>query len=413
MSHTVKIDSLGARGDGFAQTQDGTVYVPYTLPGETVEVSGSGKRLTLERVIEPSEDRVAPTCRHFGTCGGCSLQHVSRDGYLQWKRGLVKDALRRAGLEFQPEPIIGCEPQTRRRAVFSARNLAQGQAFGFNASASHTIVDVAECPVMAAEITSRLAQLRELAALFGKTQRPFRMAVTSTRSGLDVDVSGLLAISDKLRRRAADFAVQNDFARISASGETIIEPDKPLVAFGETMVAPPPAGFLQATAEAEAIMADLVCGHLELSKRIIDLFSGCGTFSLRAARNSLVHAVESDAEALAALDTAFRFAAGLKTVTNEKRDLFRRPVTPLELKKYDGLIFDPPRAGAEEQARAIAKSDIRRVAAVSCNPTTLARDLAILVGGGYRLLSVTPIDQFLWSPHVEAVALLDKPRQRA
>ncbi len=159
-------------------------------------------------------------------------------------------------------------------------------------------------------------------------------------------------------------------------------------------------------------MARLVCEHLGKARRVIDLFAGSGTFALRLAKSAVVHAVEQDANALAALDIGFRFANGLKTVTHERRDLFRRPVTPMELKRFDGLVFDPPRSGAEDQARAIAKSDIRQVAAVSCNPTTLARDLSILVSGGYRLKSVTPIDQFLWSPHVEAVALLEKPRRR-
>lgn len=412
MSQTLKIKTLGTQGDGIAETDAGPAYVAFALPGEVVEAAGSGKRLALQTVREISPDRIPPACLHFGACGGCSLQHLQRDKYLEWKANRVTSALQREGVDIEPEPIVACEPQSRRRAVFSARNLVSGSAFGFNEAAGNTIIDIAECPVLVPEITAAFPHLRTLAALLGKTSKPARMAVGATDSGLDVDISGLDTISDKLRREIAALAVGNGFARVSIEGEIIIEPRKPIVAFGEISVAPPPGGFLQATVDAEAAMAALVCDHLAKAKRVIDLFSGSGTFALRLARSSVVHAVESEAQALSALDTAFRFATGLKTVTHERRDLFRRPVTALELKKFDGLVFDPPRAGAEDQARAIAKSDIRLVAAVSCNPVTLARDLRLLIGGGYRLKSVTPIDQFLWSPHVEAVALLEKPRRR-
>jgi 23S rRNA (uracil1939-C5)-methyltransferase len=182
--------------------------------------------------------------------------------------------------------------------------------------------------------------------------------------------------------------------------------------FGDVPVALPPGIFLQATAEAEQAMAGLVGQHFSRAKRVADLFSGCGSFALRLAARAEVHAVESDAAALAALDRGFRYATGLKKLTVEKRDLFRRPLTFKELAAFDGVVFDPPRAGAEDQAKQIAKSDVPFVAAVSCNPVTLARDLAILLAGGYRLKSVTPLDQFLWSAHVEAVALLEKPRKR-
>lgn len=412
MSRTLKIDKLGAQGDGIADTDTGPVFVPFSLPGETVEVVGSGKRLALQAVRETSPDRISPACTHFGACGGCSLQHLEHGMYLEWKHDRVASALKRAGIDIEPEPIIACEPQTRRRAVFSARNLAAGPVLGFNEAAGNTIVEVTECPVLVPEITEALPRLRALAALFGKASKPIRMTVSAAKFGLDVDISGVEAVSDKIRREMSAFAVEAGFARVSVDGEIIIEPRKPTVTFGETTVALPTGGFLQATAETESEMANLVCNHLAKAKRIIDLFAGSGAFALRLARSSVVHAVESEAQALSALDTGFRFASGLKTVTHERRDLFRRPVTALELKKFNGLVFDPPRAGAEDQACAVAKSDVRHVAAVSCNPVTLARDLKILIDGGYRLRSITPIDQFLWSPHVEAVALLERPKRR-
>jgi 23S rRNA (uracil1939-C5)-methyltransferase len=215
-----------------------------------------------------------------------------------------------------------------------------------------------------------------------------------------------------MRKKASDFALAAGLARLSVEDEIVIEPRKPVILFGGVAVSPPPGGFLQAVAEAEEAMASLVTTHLAGAKRVTDLFAGSGAFALRLARNSEVHAVESDAPSLAALDRGFRFAAGLKRVTTERRDLFVRPVLAKDLDVYSGVVFDPPRAGAEALSKQIAKSDVPLVAAVSCNPATLARDLAILIEGGYVLRRVVPVDQFLWSPHVEAVALLTKKKRR-
>lgn len=283
---------------------------------------------------------------------------------------------------------------------------------GYYEAMSHRIAAIEECPISRPEIVARLDDLRALAALVTSSSEPFRMTVTSTASGLDVSVEDSGRLSDEARLKAADFTGRAGLARLSIGGEVIVEPKKPVVMFGTVAVESPPGAFLQATAEAEAAMAGLVTEHLGGSKRVVDLFAGSGTFALRLAAGAEVHAVESDAASLAALDRAGRFASGLRRVTTEKRDLFRRPLTVKELDRFDGLVFDPPRAGAEDQAKQIARSAIPRVAAVSCNPVTLARDLAILVAGGYRVTGVTPIDQFLWSPHVEAVALLEKPKRR-
>jgi 23S rRNA (uracil1939-C5)-methyltransferase len=238
------------------------------------------------------------------------------------------------------------------------------------------------------------------------------MAVTVTGSGLDVAVYESGKLGENQRRVASNFVMAQGFARLSIDDEIVIEPRKPVVMFGHVAVAPPPGVFLQATEAAEQTMADIVGDHLKRAKKVADLFAGCGSFALRLAAKSEVHAVEGDAAALSALDRGSRFATGLKRVTGERRDLFRRPLTFKELNAFDGLVFDPPRAGAEDQSKQIARSDVPLVAAVSCNPVTLARDLHILLDGGYTLKSVTPIDQFLWSPHVEAVALLEKPRRR-
>ncbi len=412
MSARFTIDRLGAQGDGIANTETGPVFVPFTLPGEVVMAAREKDRATLMAVLEPSPLRVEPACRHFGECGGCALQHLKTGAYNDWKRDKVVEALRRERIEADVAATIPCPPASRRRVVLSARRTEHGMLLGYNRAHSHTIIDIEECPIAVPEIVAALPTLRGLAGLISKTANPFHLTVTQTGSGLDVAAAESGKLSDSARTLASDFVIREGLARLSVDGEIIVEPRKPSVLFGDVSVSPPSGGFLQAVASAEAVMAELVTGHLGRAKKIADLFAGSGAFTLRLAKKSEVHAVEGDAAALAALDRGFRFASGLKRVTAEKRDLFRRPLTFKELNAFDGIVFDPPRAGAEDQSKQIARSDVPLIAAVSCNPVTLVRDLKILLGGGYRLKSVTPIDQFLWSPHVEAVALLEKPKKR-
>lgn len=404
------IDRLGAQGDGVARTESGDVFIPFTLPGETVNAARNKDRAVLMAVLEPSPLRVAPPCRHFTECGGCALQHLEADAYRAWKRERVVQALR--GIDCEVGPIVACDPHTRRRATLAARRTEAGMLLGFNRHLSSEIIPIEECPILLPEIVGAFDRLRAVASSICTTTKPFHLTVTATISGLDVAAQDSGLLDDRQRREAADFAIREGLARLSVDGEIVVETKKPVVMFGNVAVSPPPGVFLQATHQAEQAMAGLVGEHLAKAKRIADLFSGCGSFALRLASKSEVHAVEGDAAALAALDRGFRFGGGLKRVTTEKRDLFRRPLTFKELAAFDGLVFDPPRAGAEDQAKQIARSDVPYVAAVSCNPVTLSRDLRILLDGGYRLKSVTPIDQFLWSPHVEAVALLEKPRKR-
>jgi 23S rRNA (uracil1939-C5)-methyltransferase len=412
VSERLTIDRLGAQGDGVADTAHGPVFVPYTLPGEQVVVAVERGRSVLVSVERPSPLRIEPACRHFGTCGGCAVQHLDAEAYHAWKRDIVVQALKSRGIEAEVAALISCAPHTRRRAVFSARRTEAGTLLGFNRAHSSEIVPIEECPILLPGIVSAFERLRALAGLICATPRAFRLAVTMTASGLDVAAEGGGKLGDEDRRAAIRFVIDQGFARLSIDGEIIVEPKKPAVDFAGVAVSLPPGGFLQATHSAEQAIADLVTDYLARAKTIADLFSGCGTFALRLARRSTVHAVEGDAATLAALDKAFRATPGLRPVMVERRDLFRRPLSAKELARFDALVFDPPRAGAEDQAKQIARSDIPLVAAVSCNPATLARDLRILIDGGYRLKSVTPIDQFLWSPHVEAVALLEKPKKR-
>lgn len=412
MTVRLTIDSLGAQGDGVAQTERGPVFVPFTLPGEVVNAAVERDRATLMAVLEPSPLRVEPPCRHFGDCGGCSLQHLEDESYRAFKVERVAAPLRRDRIEIEPAAVRPCSPDSRRRVVLSARRAETRIILGYHRMQSADIVDISECRIALPVIVAALPMLRDLAALVCQTTKPFHISVTATSTGLDVAFSDSGTLPDAVRRIAGNFAIREKIARLSVDGEIVVEPQKPVIHFGDVAVNPPPGGFLQAVKFAEDTMVELVTGHLAKAKRVADLFAGSGAFSLRLAKNSEVHAVEGDAAALAALDRGFRFGSGLKRVTQEKRDLFRRPLTFKELSAFDGVVFDPPRAGAEDQSKQIARSDVPLVAAVSCNPTTLARDLRILIDGGYALKSVTPVDQFLWSPHVEAVALLEKPRRK-
>lgn len=412
MSTQFQIERLGAQGDGIARVPGGQVFIPFALPGETVTAARDKDRADLIAVLEASPQRIAPACRHFTDCGGCAIQHLENSEYLDWKRGKVHDALRGKSIEAEIAPTVPCAPNSRRRAVFSVRRTEGGMLLGYNRALSHQIIDIEECPVIVPEIESSLDRLRGLAAKICNTTKSFHMTVTHTESGLDVATSDAGKLPEEKRFEVSQFVIREGFARLSMDGEIIVEPTKPMVHFGDVPVFIPSGSFLQAVSTAEAVMVQLVMEHLGKAKRVADLFAGSGAFALRLAKASEVHAVEGDAVALAALDRGFRFATGLKRVTNEKRDLFRRPVTFKELNAFNGLVFDPPRAGAEDQCKQIARSDVPLVAAVSCNPITLARDLRILIDGGYKLKSVTPVDQFIWSPHVEAVALLEKPKKR-
>ncbi|MGO4482708.1 class I SAM-dependent RNA methyltransferase [Rhizobium pisi] len=414
-TETVTIEKLGAQGDGITSSAGGPVYVPFSLPGETVAIARVKSQGTIMSITTSSPDRQEPACRHFGpdglngTCGGCTLQHLADSPYRAFKRQLVIDALKSKGLTPEVAEIVPARPGERRRAVFAARKTEKDMLIGFNQAESHHIVAIEECPISAAGIIARLPAIKAIAASLATSAEPFRVTVLETLSGLDVAVDDVKKLSDPQRRKAVETVLNlRGIARVTLNGEILIEPSKPLIDFGGVQVSPPPGGFAQATKPAEEAMAELVLAHTGKAKRIADLFAGAGTFSLRLARIGRVHAVEAEAKALAALDLAARNTPGPKPVTVEKRDLFRRPLMTQEFKPYDAVVFDPPRAGAEFQCKELARSAVKRIVAVSCNPLTLARDLAILVEGGYRITGVTPIDQFLWTSHVEVVATLEK-----
>jgi 23S rRNA (uracil1939-C5)-methyltransferase len=415
---TLDITRLGAEGDGIAETAGGPVYVPFAHPGDRLKAAVEKTQGTIMAITEPSPDRIVPVCRHFGpdgengACGGCSLQHVDPALYAEFKRGLVVNALRSKGIDVEVGALVAAHPGERRRAILAARKTEKELLLGFNQAGSHHIVNISECPVLKPAIVARFGDIRVIGRALAPNAEPFRIGVLETLTGLDVAVDGLPKLTDAQRRAGIEVILKlRGIARVSLDGEILIEPARPVIRFGTTEASPPAGGFTQATAEAEEAMAALVSGIAGKAKAVADLFAGSGTFALRLAAQSKVHAVEGDGRAIAALENAARNRQGLKPVTVEKRDLFRRPMMTSELKAFDAVVFDPPRAGAEFQSKELARSTVRKIAAVSCNPQTLARDLSILVSGGYRVVSVTPIDQFLWSPHVEVVAALERPKR--
>ena len=405
----VTISALGAQGDGIATLREKQVYVPFALAHETVSISGTGARRVLERVITPSPDRIIPFCPHFGRCGGCQVQHLGDSAYVAWKVEQLASAFAREGLTIEPQPLRRFERDARKRAVLTASFGSGELSLGFAEKSSHSLVDVDTCPILVKPLNRILPQVRSLLQVFKPVRKDIRVHLLSARNGTDIALSFSGKKPDGLIRAVSAHPAVSAFARISINGETVLERDRPILEIGRALVSPPPEAFVQASASAEAAMAELVSSHLAPCNKVADLFSGFGTFALRLAENSLVHAAESDGDALAALDRAWRETGGkLKAVTHEKRDLYRRPMMAKELKGFDGAVFDPPRAGAEAQALQLAQSGVRKIAAVSCNPVTLARDLRLLVDGGYRIVSATPIDQFAYTPHLECVILLEK-----
>ena len=410
------VDKMGAQGDGVAYETSGgdQIYLPFALPGERTRAEITGDRARLLEVLQPSPDRIAPPCPHFGHCGGCALQHWAQAPYLAWKAAVIGEALARERIETQILPAFASPPGSRRRLALHARPGAGAEArLGYKARGSWRLVEIEVCPIADPRLQAALPSLRRLAsAFFGTPRSAPILHATWTQTGLDVDVTGVErrsgGLSADARIRAAEAAQAGDMARVTLAGEIIYQARWPMVRLGLASLALPPGAFLQATPQAEAAMAAFAAEALAGAARIADLFSGVGTFAFRLAETSQVLAADSSGGAIAALSEARSSAAGLKPIIAETRDLFRRPMLAQDLKAFDAALFDPPRAGAAAQAAQIAESRLARVVGVSCNPATFARDARILLGAGFRLERVLPVDQFLWSPHVELVGVFSR-----
>jgi 23S rRNA (uracil1939-C5)-methyltransferase len=411
MTERLTIARLGHRGDGVAETAAGPAFVPYTLPGEVVEVEafpGHPDRRHLLRVETPSAQRIAPICPHFGVCGGCQTQHWDFERYREWKHALVGAALRQAGVDAPVGALIDAHGEGRRRVVFHARrSVHEVLEVGFAAYRAHHIVSIDRCPVLAGALDGAIGAAWALAEALGAMKKPLDIQVTATDAGLDVDVRGSGSLPPQRASALVRLTEAHRLARLTRHGELIARRATPTVRIGKAMVALPPGAFLQATAEGEAVLGRLVTEHVGAARLVADLFCGVGPFALRLAERSRVVAVDADSAAIDALREAAK-ASGLRPVEAQARDLFRRPLTLEELRHHDAVVFDPPRQGAEAQARALAASKVPLVIAVSCNAATFARDARLLVDGGYRLTAVTPVDQFRHTAHVEIVGRFER-----
>jgi 23S rRNA (uracil1939-C5)-methyltransferase len=399
----VEITRLGAHGDGVAEGPEGAIYVPFTLPGERVLAEMAGSRAMPVEILRASPDRIPPVCPYFGACGGCALQHLGWQTYLEWKRERVVEALAAQRIEAEVAPVRAFAVHSRRRAAFTAMKTGRELVFGFRRALSHDIIDISQCPILMPGLEAALPALRTLCVAL-LPQGEARIVVTACDNGLDLLIEPEGRHRPAMTTALAALAQEAGIVRLAWRSDILFSTAPARVMLAGVTVEPPPGAFLQAAPEAETVMAELVADAVGKAKTVADLFAGLGTFTLALARRAKVTAVETDAAMLAALAAAARQASGLKPITTLRRDLFREPLAPGELNAFDAVVFDPPRAGAIAQAQTLARSKVARIVAVSCSPASFARDARVLIDGGYRLGRVTPIDQFIFSPHVELVA---------
>ncbi len=422
MRHEIEmaIDQIGGRGDGVGQAGDKRIYVPFTVPGDKVLVRlgatlGDGFEGRLVKLLSEGPGRTAPPCRHFGDCGGCALQHVEGARYLAWKHDMVVSALKRRGLPLDGlEAIRPAEPRTRRRADFSAVRREEDLLLGFHARGEGRVVHLKECHVVLPEIVALLPALREALTALLRPADKADIVVNALDDGLDILIVTTAPLGQGGKKRLSALAEGLGVVRVSrrhpseARAETLVERGRAAIAFGGVKVEVPPGAFLQATRAGEAELTEIVRAGVGAAKRVADLFCGAGTFSFAlASGGASVFAVDEAPRLVQAVEGAAK-AAKLARVTAKVRDLIARPLAAQELNEFDAVVFDPPRAGAQAQALALAKSRVPTVVAVSCEPGTFARDAQILAKGGYKLKRVVPIDQFLWSPHVELAAVFKR-----
>ena len=384
---------------GLGKVDDGRTLLPRVLPGEEISVTQDG----TVRIVTPSADRVAAPCRHFKTCGGCAMQHANDEFVANWKLEIVQKALTAQRITTTYRDVLTSPARSRRRAKIAGKRTKSGAMLGFHAKGTHNLIATLDCQLLAPGIMDAFPALEKLVVIAASRKAEIALTVTETAAGLDVFVDTETPLTPELRQTLAVFAQDNGIARLVWPDEPVVTMNSPEQAFGNTRVTPPAGAFLQATKHGEASLLGAVDEITKGANRIIDLFAGCGTFTLPLAERAEVHAVEGEADMIAALDRGWRGGHNLKRVTSEVRDLFRRPLEPDGLRKFDAAVIDPPRAGAEAQIATLATSDINTIAMVSCNPITFARDAVQLEKAGFTLNWVQVVDQFRWSPHVEVV----------
>ena len=418
MSHKITINEIGGRGDGLADLNGKTIYIPYSAPGDVIDAKINGSRGQLRHIHQKSDHRIDAICPHFTKCGGCSLQHIHATYYREWKEGLIRTALENQGLSnIEIAPMIISPLSSRRRVTFQAIGRSDEQiVFGYAEKGSHNLIDIYDCPILISDIKALIEPTKKLISGMLKKKEKMTVSMTMGDNGIDLVLKGKGDVDLNLRMDLAEFAEKNDLARISwydtspknTRYELLAERRKPFVTIEDQKVFFPEGSFLQATKEGQDALIHLMLDGIKGANRVVDLFSGCGTFSIAAAKSANVHAVENNEEMLTALKVSANQMLDIKQVSNELRDLFLRPLLPHELNQYDVAIIDPPRAGAKHQMAEILQSDLKKLVMISCNPITFARDVQCLTDAGYKMGAVTPVDQFLYSPHLEIISVFEK-----
>ncbi|MFT6556890.1 class I SAM-dependent RNA methyltransferase [Sneathiella sp.] len=413
------VDHIGMNGDGVAYHNERPYYIPFTARGDHIlatvgEKRGKGFAASIDTIVSPSQDRQEPKCRHFGSCGGCGLQHLKPDVLADWKQEKIRQSLRSIGAaKTTVDPVRTSPEYSRRRVEFIAAKRKKGVMIGYHLRRSHQIFDVGECPLITSPLLALVKPLRTVLAEVMPRNSQARLTISDTLNGPDLLITGPISADLEARERLATFAQTAKLSRVALINESdnmlevIAELKPPLIQIGSDTVAIPPGGFLQATQEGQDALIEMLLDALPKDAKVLDLFSGCGSFSLPAVHQAKsVHAVEGDKSLTAALQTAAN--SKMLHIEAEYRDLFRRPLLPEEFAPYDTVIIDPPRAGAKAQVEELAFSNVKTIIFISCNPVSYARDAEILLDRGYMLSNVTPIDQFLWSSHVELFSVFTK-----
>jgi 23S rRNA (uracil1939-C5)-methyltransferase len=410
----VTVEKLGAQGDGIAEWQGEPVFLPFTVPGDRVRAEtgarrGSGHECRVVERIEAGPRRATPICRHFGRCGGCALQHLVPEDYQAIKLDALTAAMRRVGIDPAIVAPLRTVSPTRRRVrlgLARPRDPRAPAVVGFRERFRHTLVDLSECHVLEPALLALIDPLRQIAPELMPPGALAEAMLTRCDAGVDLLIESDAPPTLRALEALAALAAHRDLARIvwrtGRDDMPVVERRPVRVVFSGTAVPFPPAGFLQASAAAEALLVAEVVVAIADRHPVLDLYAGLGTFTFALAGAGRVHTIEGDAPAVVALNQA---AVVMPHVTAERRDLDRNPLSAAELAPYAAAVFDPPRAGALNQAAEFAASNIETVVAVSCNPATFVRDAARLIAGGFRLERVVPIDQFVWTSHLELVAV--------
>jgi 23S rRNA (uracil1939-C5)-methyltransferase len=389
----VTIESLNWRGEGVS----GEKIFRHVLPGEVVDD-------TTGRVVQSSPERINAFCKYYARCGGCQLQHWEMGAYQTWKMNLITTALAKRGIDASVSKIIDAHGVGRRRVSLHVRKRDGVVTAGFMAPRSHDLIDIDQCPILTPALDSATTIARRLGSRLGDCD----VALTAADNGLDVAVKVERKVAEEQLPKLAGLVGELKLLRLTVNGSLVATQGTPTIAMGKGLVQLPAGSFLQATQQGEETLSARVLEVLGKSKSVADLFCGIGPFALRIANHAKVLAVDTDKPAINALAQAVRVTPGIKPLRTEVRDLMREPVVVSELKEFDAVVFDPPRAGAEAQAKQLAKSAVKTVVAVSCDPASFARDAEILVSGGYKLKSLTAVDQFKYTSHVETVGVFSR-----